>query len=193
MKNTACRASTVIPASSLLSAKVMIPSKHIKYAITTLCFLLLISAPACDRPQPPSTSGWSLENGQRGTLADYKGKVVLLDFYATWCDPCRLETPHLVALQQQYEAKGLRVIGLNVGGDDDRAEVPAFAREFGIQFPLVYPDEKLVDDYMGVNESIPQTFVLDRQGNVIKRYVGFSEGRTPELERVIQAALAEGQ
>jgi len=153
----------------------------------------LLLAAACNRPHKASIAGWSLENGQRGSLADYKGKVVLLDFYATWCDPCRQETPHLVALQQRYEAKGLQVIGLNVGGDDDRAEVPAFAREFGIQFPLVFPDEQLVDDYMGLNESIPQTFVLDRQGNMVKRYVGFSEDRTPELERVIQAALAVGQ
>ncbi|HKP38053.1 MAG TPA: TlpA disulfide reductase family protein [Pyrinomonadaceae bacterium] len=171
----------------------MIPNRQIKIAATTACFLLLAVAAACNRQIKPSTGGWSLESGQRGSLADYKGKVVLLDFYATWCDPCRQETPHLVALQQRYEAKGLQVIGLNVGGDDDRAEVPAFAREFGIQFPLVYPDEQLVDDYMGLNESIPQTFVLDRQGNVVKRYVGFSEERTEELERVIQAALAGGQ
>ena len=134
-----------------------------------------------------------MQNGQRGTLADYKGKVVLLDFYATWCDPCRLETPHLVAMHKQYEAKGLQIIGVNVGGDDDRTEVPAFAQEFGIKFPLVFPDAKLVDDYLGVNQNIPQTFVLDRQGNVVKRYVGFSESRVQELEKIIQSTLAETQ
>jgi thiol-disulfide isomerase/thioredoxin len=171
----------------------MIPSKQIRIAITTLCFLVLIGGVACNSRQKPSTGGWSLDNGQRGKLADYRGKVVLLDFYATWCDPCRLETPHLVALHQLYEAKGLQVIGVNVGGDDDHAEVPAYAKEFGIQFPLVFPDEKLVDDYLGLNQSIPQTFVLDRQGNVVKRFVGFSENRAPELERVVQATLAEAQ
>ena len=112
-----------------------------------------------------------MQNGQRGKLADFKGKVVLLDFYATWCEPCRLETPHLVDMHKQYEAKGLQVIGVNVGGEDDRAEVPAFAKEFGIEFPLVFPDAQLVDDYLGVNQNIPQTFLLDRQGNVVKRYV----------------------
>jgi thiol-disulfide isomerase/thioredoxin len=171
----------------------MISSKRIRIVNAAICFVVLIGGMACNRPQKASAGGWALQNGQRGTLADYKGKVVLLDFYATWCDPCRLETPHLVAMHKQYEAKGLQIIGVNVGGDDDRAEVPAFAQEFGIEFPLVFPDAKLVDDYLGVNQNIPQTFVLDRQGNVVKRYVGFSESRVPELQRVVEAALAEAQ
>jgi thiol-disulfide isomerase/thioredoxin len=171
----------------------MISSKRIKTAIAATCFLVLIGGVACNSRQKASTGGWALQNGQRGKLADYKGKVVLLDFYATWCEPCRLETPHLVTMHKQYEAKGLQIIGVNVGGDDDRAEVPAFAQEFGIEFPLVFPDAQLVDDYLGVNQNIPQTFVLDRQGNVVKRYVGFSEGRVPELERVVQTALDEAQ
>jgi cytochrome c biogenesis protein CcmG/thiol:disulfide interchange protein DsbE len=164
--------------------------RPIRIAIFVFCLAVLIGGPACNR-QKPSTGGWSLENGQRGKLADYKGKVVLLDFYATWCDPCRLETPHLVALQKRYEAKGFQIIGANVGGDDDRAEVPAYAKEFGITYPLVFPDGQLVDDYMGVNQSIPQTFILDRQGNVVKRFVGFEEDRAPALEKVIQTTLAE--
>jgi thiol-disulfide isomerase/thioredoxin len=144
-------------------------------------------------PKKPivTNSGWVNEDGKRGTVSDYKGKVVLLDFYATWCDPCRAETPHLVALQQQLEQKGLQIVGLNVGGQDDRAEVPAFAREFGIKFPLVFPDDEFVDAYLGGNENIPQSFVLDRQGNVVKHFVGFSEASSAELEEVIQATLAQ--
>src|SRR5580765_6817195 len=69
------------------------------------------------------TGGWTLDNKQRATLADYKGKVVVLDFYATWCEPCRAETPRLVQMQKDYGASGLQVIGLNVGGDEDRAKV----------------------------------------------------------------------
>lgn len=168
-------------------------SKRIKIAIIVSCFVVLICTTACNRRQTASTGGWALDNGQRGKLADYKGKVVLLDFYATWCDPCRVETPHLVTLQRKYESKGLQIIGVNVGGEDDRAEVPAFAKEFGIPYPLVFPDEQFVDDYMGANQSIPQTFVLNRQGNVVKRFVGFSEERVPALEQIVQSALAEAQ
>jgi thiol-disulfide isomerase/thioredoxin len=171
----------------------MLLSKQIKIAIIVSCLGALIFGTACNRRQIATTGGWALLNGQRGNLADYKGKVVLLDFYATWCDPCRVETPHLVALQQKYESKGLQIIGANVGGEDDRTEVPAFAKEFGIPYPLVFPDEKFVDDYMGANQNIPQTFVLDRQGNVVRHFIGFTEDRAPALERLVQATLAEAQ
>ena len=135
--------------------------------------------------------GWTLENNQRAQLSDFKGKVVVLDFYATWCEPCRAETPHLVALQRQYAEKGLQVIGLNVGGDDDRAAVPAFAKEFAVQYPLGYPDDDLVDNYLSDNENIPQAFVFDRSGKLVKRFIGYNEERRQELERVVQAVLAQ--
>jgi len=129
-------------------------------------------------------------NNQRMTLADFKGKVVVLDFYATWCEPCRAETPHLVNLQQQYSNQGLQVIGLNVGGDDDRDKVPAFAKEFSISYPLGFPDDDFVDQYLSDNQNIPQSFVFDRNGTLVKRFVGYDEGAGAELERLIQSALA---
>ena len=99
---------------------------------------------------------------------------MLLDFYATWCEPCRAETPHLVRLQNEYGPKGLQVIGLNVGGDEDREQVPAYAKEFNIQYPLAYPDDDLVTKYLSDNENIPQSFVFDRDGKLLKRFVGYS-------------------
>ena len=137
------------------------------------------------------TAGWTLDNKQRARLADYKGKVVVLDFYATWCEPCRAETPHLVQLQRQYAEQGLQVIGLNVGGEDDREQVPAFAKQFGIQYPLAFPDDELADAYLGDNQNIPQSFVFDRRGNLVKRFVGYSEQSGQELERVVQSTLAQ--
>src|SRR4051794_20662299 len=100
-------------------------------AIATLLVASFFTACARRPPSPSALGGWVQDNNQRAKLADYKGKVVVLDFYATWCEPCRAETPHLVNLQKQYGDKGLQVIGLNVGGDDDRAQVPGFATEFG--------------------------------------------------------------
>ena len=157
--------------------------------------LLVVSAcvlSACTKGPggPAGPVGWKLDNNQRAQLSDYKGKVVLLDFYATWCEPCRLETPHLVQLQKQYGEQGLQVIGLNVGGDDDRAEVPAYAEQFGIQYPLAYPDDELVDNLLGGNQSIPQAFVFDRSGHLIKRFIGYSDNSAIELENVVKAAVA---
>ena len=133
--------------------------------------------------------GWTLDNSQRAKLSDYKGKVVLLDFYATWCEPCRAETPHLVQLQKQYAEQGLQVIGLNVGGEDDREQVPNYAKEFGIEYPLAFPDDELADGYLGDNQNIPQAFVFGRGGNLIKRFVGYSDNSGLELERVVKAAV----
>jgi thiol-disulfide isomerase/thioredoxin len=136
-----------------------------------------------------SSRGWTLDNNQRAKLSDYKGKVVVLDFYATWCEPCRVETPHLVQLQQQYAANGFQVIGLNVGGEDDRDQVPRFAKEFGIQYPLAFPDDELVDEYLSDNQNIPQAFVFDRNGKLVKRFVGYSVNSGKELDSVVKTAV----
>jgi thiol-disulfide isomerase/thioredoxin len=146
---------------------------------------------SCSRPpvHPTGSAGWIQENNQRAKLADYKGKVVVLDFYATWCEPCRAETPHLVNLQRQYGDKGLQVIGLNVGGEDDRAQVPAYAKEFGILYPLAYPDDDLADQLLSDNQNIPQSFVYDRNGDLVKRFIGYNGSTGAELERLVQGAL----
>ncbi|HSP64210.1 MAG TPA: TlpA disulfide reductase family protein, partial [Pyrinomonadaceae bacterium] len=139
------------------------------------------------------TGGWTLDNKQRATVADYKGRVLVLDFYATWCEPCRAETPRLVQLEKQYQQQGLQVIGLNVGGADDRDQVPAFAKEFEIKYPLGFPDDEFADSFLGDNQNIPQAFVFDRKGKLVKRFVGYSDSSGAELERVIQASLSSGQ
>ena len=160
-------------------------------AIATL-FVTSLFTTCTRRPsQPTGFGGWVRASNERAKLSDYKGKVVVLDFYATWCEPCRAETPHLVNLQKQYGDKGLQVIGLNVGGEDDRDQVPAFAKEFGIQYPLAYPDDDLVDQLLSDNQNIPQSFVYDRNGKLIKRFIGFESSGAAQIERVVQQALTE--
>jgi thiol-disulfide isomerase/thioredoxin len=164
-------------------------------ALMMLALCLAFILTACTRKPSGTavTGGWTLDNRQRAALADYKGKVVVLDFYATWCEPCRAETPRLVQLQKQYQQQGLQVIGLNVGGADDRDQVPAFAKEFGIEYPLGFPDDEYADSLLGDNQNIPQAFVFDREGKLIKRFVGYSESSGAELERVVRASVAAGQ
>ena len=158
-----------------------------------LTWALVISGCAW-RPKPAANAyGWTVNENQRAKLADYRGKVVVLDFYATWCEPCRAETPHLVDMQRQYGDQGLQVIGLNVGGEDDYSQVPDYAKEFSIQYPLAIPDDELVDKYLTDTQNIPQAFVFDRSGQIVKRFVGYNEQSGQELERVVQASLAAGQ
>jgi thiol-disulfide isomerase/thioredoxin len=140
-------------------------------------------------PNPSEPAGWVFADGKRASVGDYTGKVLLLNFYATWCGPCRLEIPHLIEMHRKYEAEGLQIVGLNVGGEEDYTEVPAFKQELGISFPLAIPDDAFVDRYLGVNQNIPQSFVIDRNGRIIKHFIGFSEEAVVEVETVVQAAL----
>jgi len=146
-------------------------------------------------PMPPMKAanpdmGWTVANIQHVKLADLKDKVVILDFYATWCEPCKAAIPHLIDLNKRYSAKGLQIVGLNVGGDDDYEQVPAFARSFKIPYQLGIPDPELEQLYLGDDLSIPQTFVLDRQGKVVKHYIGYDESMAPELESQVIATLS---
>lgn len=171
----------------------MLRTLKLPAALTIAIAILFVASlfTTCSRrpSQPAGFGGWVQDNNEHAKLADYKGKVIVLDFYATWCEPCRAETPHLVNLQKQYGDKGLQVIGLNVGGEDDRAQVPAFAKEFGIQYPLAYPDDDLVDQLLSDNQNIPQSFVYDRNGKLIRRFIGFESSGAGQIERVVQQAL----
>ena len=122
-------------------------------------------------------------------FSDYKGKVLVLDFYATWCVPCRDSVPHLIGLQKKYESQGLSVIGLNVGGPGDEQQVPGFAKELGIQYTLAKPDEDLVSFLLAGQDSIPQTFVFDRQGQLVEHVVGFDSATGETIDRAVESAL----
>lgn len=157
---------------------------------------VLSEAPTTTFPMPPVGSasnvaiGWTLADGTRANLSEQRGKVVVLDLYATWCEPCRQSIPHLIGLHERYEAKGLSLVGLNVGGPDDRVKVAGFAAEFHISYPLGFPDKSLTDLFLSDDKSIPQTFVFDREGRLIKRYIGYDASMPGQLEDLIKAELA---
>jgi len=137
--------------------------------------------------------GWALADGRHDTVSTYRNKVLVLDFYATWCEPCRDSIPHLIELQRQYGSQGLQIVGLNVGGFDDRDNVPEFAREFNIGYPLGIPDDDLSELLLSDSNAIPQTFILDRQGNPLKRYVGYSASVGRQIEADIKQALGSSE
>lgn len=140
----------------------------------------------------PAEPGFTLLDDQPMRLADYRGQVVVFDFYATWCPPCREEVPHLIDLQKRYGAQGLRIVGLNVGGPEDRAEVPGFVEDYGIQYELGFPTAEMANLYLSDNSTIPQTFVFDRRGQLIKRFVGYDSSLPAVLEETIATALEAG-
>ena len=148
-------------------------------------------------PMPPlkaaAEMGWVLNDGQRATLEDYQGTVLVLDFYATWCAPCRKSIPRLIALHEKYAPRGVRIVGLNVGGADDRIKVTAFAKELSIQYPLGFPDQVLTEFFLSDDQTIPQTFIFGRDGQLLRRFIGYDESTEVELQRVISEAVKNKQ
>lgn len=125
-------------------------------------------------------------NGKPVHLASYKGKVVLLDFWATWCGPCKAEIPNFVELQQQYGSKGLAVLGLSV--DDTVDKLKPFASELRMNYPvLVGLGRDDVQDAFGPIWGIPTTFLISRDGKICRKNTGI-QGKA-KYERDIKALL----
>jgi len=116
--------------------------------------------------------------GRPLALSNYRGKVVILDFWAPWCPPCRREIPDLVSLQQQYASQGLQIIGI---GLDQPGNVAAFVQQNGINYPVAVGNDAIANLYGGVS-GIPTTFIIDKQGNITNRFEGFTDRTVFEQE-----------
>ena len=130
---------------------------------------------------------WELQDldGKTVHSSDFKGKVVVLDFWATWCPPCRAEIPGFVELQTKYQAQGLAVIGVSV--DQASADtVKAFAEKMTINYPVLQSDAKIAAAFGGI-DGLPTTFVIDRSGRIVKQHSGFTE--KSEIESEIKSLL----
>jgi peroxiredoxin len=147
------------------------------------------AAPAvCDPNPKPANFAFTLKDmhGKPVKLSSFKGQVVLLDFWATWCGPCKLEIPGFVKLQDRYRAQGLRVLGVSV--DDKAAELPPFAAQFKMNYPvLVGLGEQQFQDAYGPLWAVPTTFVIGRDGMICKKHTGISS--MSEFEKEIKALL----
>ena len=136
-----------------------------------------------NRPAPAFTR-FDL-NHRQIDLAQYRGKVVLLNFWATWCAPCRVEMPRFVQWQKRYGPAGLQVLGVSM--DDDEAPVLEFTRKLQVNYPVMMGDAKLGERYGGVL-GVPVTFLIDRHGIIRARTEG--ETSLPALEEQVRRLLA---
>jgi len=154
------------------------------------------SAGASPAPLPDTIMQASINllDGQKTRLADYSGKVLVVDLWATWCGPCIQEIPHLVQIARDYKSKGVEVIGLTNEDPELYTEtVKKFAADFKINYPIGWADEPMRIGLTRERGAIPQTYIIGRDGKVLKHFVGFHPRLSvPQMKAAIEAAIAEG-
>lgn len=143
-------------------------------SLCALIFILIIASSCGDTPKGP-VSGIRLPDieGRMTSLSDYKGRVVLLNFWATWCPPCQDEIPDFIKLQEELGPKGLTIVGISVDSDDV-SEVRNYSRQLRINYPILYAGEKVEESVEAVGgfRGIPTSFVIDREGKIVKKISG---------------------
>jgi thiol-disulfide isomerase/thioredoxin len=154
--------------------------------ITTaaLCGAASFKKPGDRKPAPD----FALPNasGQTVHLSDSKGKVVLLDFWATWCAPCRSETPWLIALSQKYKNQGLAIVGVSM--DDNWTPVKPYIARASVSYTILLGNNSLSASF-GKLDALPVAYFLDRQGHIAVKHVG--AGSRKQFEQIIQGLLSE--
>jgi len=139
------------------------------------------------RGQPAPDFSLASLDGKTLKLSDYRGKAVLLNFWATWCEPCKIEMPWFVDLQKKYGAQGLQVLGVAMD-DATPKEISEFAQKMGVNYPILVGKEEVGTQYGGV-QYLPSTFYIGRDGKIIDRVFGLVS--RSEIEANIQKALAQ--
>src|SRR5215510_2439798 len=126
-------------------------------------------------------------------LGNYSGKVMLVNLWATWCGPCRMETPELVRLHKEYQSRGVEMIGLSTENPDASARsVSEFIREFNVDYQIGWAKIEVAQILMQGRTSIPQSFIIARDGRVVRRFIGFNPETTPtQLKEALEQALKE--
>ncbi len=156
------------------------------------------TAPAADSPMAklngkPAPAFTLVDlNGKKVSLADYKGKSVLVNFWATWCGPCKLEMPWFEEFSKKYDAQGLVILG--VAADDvGKNLIAATAKKSGVTYPILLGESAMEDAYGGI-DFLPETFYVDKTGKVLIETAGVSseDGGKDEIEANIRKLIAAG-
>ena len=124
-------------------------------------------------------------DGKNMSLSDLRGKAVLLNFWATWCSPCKVEMPWFVELQQEYGSQGLQIVGVAMD-DSSKEDIAKFAKDMGVNYPVLLGKEAVGDAYGGV-PALPESFFIGRDGKIVDKIIGLrGQG---EIEDSIRKAL----
>ncbi|MGA7121069.1 MAG: TlpA disulfide reductase family protein [Polyangiaceae bacterium] len=132
-------------------------------------------------------------DGNTFRLSDHLGKqVVLLDFWSTYCEPCKAEFPHLRAMYDRDKARGLLVVGVAMDGPETLADVPAFVKRFDVNFPVVVDDDSRIASLYNPKKSMPLSVIIDRAGRIAVVREGYNPGDERQVASDVTAALSSG-
>ncbi|HEY3309421.1 MAG TPA: TlpA disulfide reductase family protein [Desulfuromonadaceae bacterium] len=127
-------------------------------------------------------------SGQSVSLDNYRGYVLIMDFFTTWCPPCKAGIPHLVEMNRKYGKQGLQILGQSMDEDGERA-IKSFSDEYKISYPVALTPEQIQVDYGII--SVPVVFVIDKKGKVAEIYRGFSDEIGRSMDNLVKKLLAE--
>jgi len=162
---------------------------------------LIPASPAADDSAAPDIEGSNLRGknapaftltdvtGNKVSLADFKGHPVVVNFWATWCGPCKLEMPWFQEFSAKYKEQGLEVLGLSQDDGASRQDVADAAKKIGVTYPILMPDEAVAKKYGGV-DYLPETFYVDRAGKIVEVTAGAPSKE--QMEALIQKTIAAG-
>ncbi|MHB8411647.1 MAG: peroxiredoxin family protein [Candidatus Acidiferrales bacterium] len=155
--------------------------------------LILFASPSYNQGEPSLAGSTAkpfsfMENGKQMHLSDLRGKVVVLNFWATWCPPCVQETPSLIALQREIAPKGGTVLGISV--DDDAQAYAQFVQANAINYPTYRdPSAEIAASYG--TSMYPDTYIIDRHGKIARKLVGAQDWTSPEMNAYFNSLLAK--
>jgi thiol-disulfide isomerase/thioredoxin len=131
--------------------------------------------------------------GEKFKLEDYKGKVVLVNLWATWCGPCRNEMPHLVEMQNTYRDKGFEILGLDVDENETPEMVKEFAEKMKLNYTLGWIERKDYDEFLRISkfQGIPQSFLISREGQLLGVFTGGGPSTITKLKDFAEKAVSE--
>jgi thiol-disulfide isomerase/thioredoxin len=141
--------------------------------------------PAVTKSGPAPDFTLESPDGKSLRLSDLRGKAVLLNFWATWCGPCKIEMPWFVELQNQYGSQGLQIVGVAMD-DSSKEDIAKFAKDMGVNYPVLLGKEAVGDEYGGV-PALPESFFIGRDGKIVDKIIGL-KGKA-EIEDSIKKAL----
>ena len=144
-------------------------------------------------PQPVLDAENRAATGKPIKLSNYSGKILLVNLWATWCGPCRMETPELVKLHKEFQDRGVEMVGLSTEDPDASEEsVSDFVREYKVDYQVGWATREVALTLMQGRGSIPQSFIIARDGRILKRFIGFNPQATPtQLKQALEDALVE--